>query len=163
MKNESKKRLDEIFAAHQDNQAKKQQAQQVRHDAEAEFLSEFLSVADSVIRPAFDEIGKYAESHGLKYRIDTQQDASSHDGKAQSASISLKFPMSDGRSYSAFNECPYLLFTCNKKEKCIILVENTIAPGRGGMAGGIGNYKLDEITSEFIHSTVADLLQKVLL
>jgi hypothetical protein len=71
--------------------------------------------------------------------------------------------MSDGRSYSAFNECPYLLFTCNKREKCIILVENTIAPGRGGMAGGIGNYKLDEITSEFIHSTVIDLLQKVLL
>jgi hypothetical protein len=163
MKNESKKRLDEIFAAYQDNQAKKQQAHQVRHDAEAEFLSEFHSVVDSVIRPAFDEIGKYAESHGFKLRIDTQQDATSHDGETQSASISIKFPMSDERSYSALNGSPCLKFDCNKREKCIELYQNDIVPGRGGMASGIGIFKLDEMTAEFIHGTVADFLQKILL
>ncbi|MDQ1119119.1 MULTISPECIES: hypothetical protein [Pseudoxanthomonas] len=162
MKSETKGRLDGIFAAHQDAQDKKQKAQQVRLDAEAEFLSEFLAVVDSVIKPAFEEIGKYAESQGLKYLVDTQQDMVSYDGKSQSASVSLRFPMDDGRSYRAFNEGPHLSVICNKSKKCAWLHQNTISPMRGGSAGSIGDFQLEQITPEFIHDKVADLLQQVL-
>lgn len=163
MEDKTKGRLDGIFSAHRENQQKKEQAQQVRHDAEADFLSKFLSVAESVIKPAFEEVGKYAESKGLKYLVDTQQDLVSHDGKSQSASVTLRFPMDDGRAYRAFNEGPHLSVICNKSKKCVWLHQSTMSPSRGGMAGSIGEFKLDEVTPQFVHEKVADLLQKVLL
>jgi hypothetical protein len=162
MKDETKSRLNDIFSAHEEKQKKKAQVQQVQADAEAVFLSEFLNAVESTIKPAFEEIGSYAESRGLKFRVETRNEETSQRGPSQDASVTLGFPMGD-ELYKRLFEYPNLTVICEKRSKRVRLHRSTIGPGRGGHSGAIGTFELSAMTPEFLQSAVADLLKEILL
>ena len=161
MKEETKMRLGGIFDRRDELQNRMREAQQLRVDQEAEFLRRFDVLATTVIAPAFEEIGKLIESRGQEYFVERRKESVQHDGRITDAAVTLRFPMSDGRTTRSFNEGPHLSVVCNKFKKCVWIHQNTISPGRGGSGGSIGDFKLEELTTEFLHEKVADLLQKV--
>ena len=124
MKDEFKNQLDAIFSNHEEKENKKIELKDRKAQQEDAFLKKFLDVSDSVVKPAFEEVGFLAKGKGLNYRIDKQADVTAYDGKHVRACILICFYFGDN-SYRQFHEFPNLSIACDKKtSNCISASEH---------------------------------------
>lgn len=162
VREELKSRLDGLFAEHGEKEQQRRNFKEERIRQEDVFLARFYAVSASVIKPAFEEIGAFATSKGLSSRIDERQDVTAHDGKHTEASVSIHFYLGSDHHRPA-HEYPHLSVMCSKYKQKVGLHQSTISPSRGGQGGSIGEFQLEDLSKEFIHDKVADLLQKILV
>jgi hypothetical protein len=168
MKDELKKQLDDIFAA---TEARKQEAQ-VKRDLEAEaqaaFLEEFRAKVADVITPAFQEFADYIAPHGWTAVVEKREETPpevDRQGRAtggRSAAVALKFshrdrPASSGDMLSN----PGFTMMCAKTARTVEIHENTVMPGSGGMSGGGGSAKLDEINGDYLQTKLVAFFKKL--
>lgn len=159
MKDELKSSLDAIFKADSDRKSAAQRALDEGLRKDAEFSAAFQACAESVIKPAMEELGAYAEAQGYPYRIDEHREEA-QGGRHQAPSIAIVFVLQRGK-YHPINELPSFAVRCDKQKRKVEFVENTFSPGSPGRSGPAGEAALEEITAELIHSRIVRLLEEV--
>lgn len=162
MKEDLKFQLGQVLAAHNDAEKKQAARQDDKNQREAFFLAQFYDVGAAVIRPAFAEMEAEVLTHGLESKISESHEGRGTSGPLSSASITMTIFVGGKAGSSLSQDFPHLTFRCNKSDERVGLMRSTISPRRGGMAGYEGEYKLEEITFDFVQEKVVALLQEVL-
>jgi hypothetical protein len=163
VKQDLKTRLDAAFAGHAEKDQQRQAVKRERLRQDDIFLRRFHEVSSSLIKPALEEIGAFAQSKGLGFRIDQQQDGGTADGKHTEASISIRFYPGENQEHRPAHEYPHLSVMCSKFKQNVWLHQSTLSPGRGGQAGSVGEFQLDDLSEDLIQEKIADLLHKILV
>lgn len=160
MKDELKSSLDAMFQADGERKSAAQKAQDEGLRKEAEFLAAFHACAETLIKPAMEEIGAYAEEKGYPYRIDEHREETGQGARRQPASIAIVFVMQKGK-YHPTNELPSFAVRCDKSGRKVEFLENTMSPGNPGRSGGAGEASLEELTRDMVQAKIVSLLQEV--
>ena len=161
MKDEFKNQLDAIFSKHEEKENKIIELKDRKSQQEDAFLKKFLDVSESVVKPAFEEVGFLAKGKGLNYRIDKRADVTAYDGKHVRACISICFYFGDN-SYRPFHEFPNLSITCDKNRQTVSLHQSNSFQGRSGKAGPVGEFQIEMLTADFIQDKLIYLLSEIL-
>lgn len=164
MDEQTKKTLGQILDVFDAKQEAAKQAA-VRQKTEREiFLDSFYRKITSLIRPHFEEIGASLKSRGHEFEIAEEKEAFEGSGKLKTrAGVSLSiYPNGVRPGYANRNDCPRIGFYADSYKTSVNAHECTMMPGRGGQAGGAGEYSLDSITSDIIDKHVISVLSKAM-
>lgn len=162
MKDDLRFQLDQVLATHNSAEQKQAMNREDKVQRAALFLAQFYDVVAAAVRPAFAEMESAVVAHGLESKISANHEGRETSGTSGSASITLTVFVGGREGSSGAQDFPHITFRCNKAEEKVGLVRSTISPRRGGMAGLEGEYRLDEITFDFVQEKVVALLQEVL-
>lgn len=165
MKNETEKKLDAVFDAYAARQTAAKQATDARKTKEQLNVEQFYALREAVIRPAMESIQKYLQAKGFKSDIENVEDGyDTADARRRpiEARVTLKLSVAPPPgSYSRTIERPHFAVILNKADSSVYFHESTMMPGQGGMAGGCGTARLDEITGDLIEAKIAETLGKI--
>ena len=148
--------LDTIFRRHA--LSKQAEAERIRvfDDREAASLKLFTMVRDNVIRPAMEEMGEYVKAQGYTYTIDTEADGVGPDGTSNTADIRLTFYLDSRRSRR--EDYPGLTVFCDKSRGLAQFHVRTLAAGRRGRAGLVGEFDIADVTRELVQEKILALI-----
>lgn len=162
MKDNLKNDLDVLFAAHDTKTEKAKKQKSERECQEEAFLQAFYEHQEKVIIPAFEDMGSYINKKGYKFKIDVQKESSEGQGKTNDARATIRFLVdSTTVGYVRDHEFPHFSVICNKSARNVCFHQSTISPGRGGTARSIGEAKLEDVTADFLHEKLVNLLSEV--
>ncbi len=157
---ETRSALDEILRKRKDAQDAARVAAEKRTSAEDAFLGRFAQHREAVIRPSMTAFGDYLTGHGCAYEI---MDPESRDGSRVPFAAITFYLFPGGRSYQHRNhDYPKLSVIAEAREQKVRLDQSTMAPGKGGQAGSIGTFPLEQITPQFIEERLVDLAREAL-
>ncbi|MBL4908411.1 MAG: hypothetical protein JKX78_00045 [Alteromonadaceae bacterium] len=155
-----KNELDEILAG---KKAKDNYTRQTENKQEAEhqeFQNKFISIRDSAIKPAMEEIVKYLSDQNLGAVIDTQEEVRhSHYGKL--ASITIRLTLNYKTNHQQPHYYPHLSVIADTATKKIKFEESTagIGYGDGGGSSDAGECSLIALTQELVHTKIMKILR----
>jgi hypothetical protein len=165
MKDELKSQFEDVFAEHGRKVEQLRQVKVAKESAEEQFIRAFRESCTSVIKPAFEHIGAYLATKGLKSAIAESQDQPGRDGRQETREqISLRVQLDDddGRGYRAAHEIPQLSLIPEKYKQEITIHQSTISRSRGGMSGAVGTVRLEQVTEELLEQKVLNFVRELL-
>jgi hypothetical protein len=152
LRDDIKSKLDAVFAKHDESRRKAAEAQH----KESSFLRAFLDACEKTIRPAMVEVGEYLRGKGYTFRISTEEDGFSKDGKNRiPASIKIEFPIGGLSTYDI--PLPSFEVICEKHTQRVLFHENTT----GGQSSSAGDTSLSELTGDMIQERVLAVVAEV--
>jgi hypothetical protein len=159
VKDDIKSNLDAIFKKADDTKKEVQRVKEEREAKEAQFLAAFQSCCANIVRPAMEEIGKYAESQGHPYQIAARDEKKLDSGLTEAATISILFPPEKNKYYR-FSDVPSFTVQCEKGRQQIGFLESTMRNG-SGMTGPAGEgLALADVTQQLVQAKIVQVLQK---
>jgi hypothetical protein len=160
MKDQTKTALDALFRQHEDTKRKATEVKEIKAKKEDAALEKFLSVRESIIRRAMEEMGAYVKAKGYAYDVKTEEDSKDNKGRHTPASIRFNLYLDEQR-YSS-NGFPSLAVICKKEDGRVWFHECTMGPGRGGHAGGVGEAAIGDLTKDLVQEKILKALSQVL-
>jgi hypothetical protein len=157
-----KAKLEQTFAAHAEKQARASEVRTKVVSAQDQFLQDFEVLSNEVIRPAMIEIGEFAKERGLSYRIEAAKESTDHKGAESQSIIGIVFIEGDPDRYRQSHEYAGWSAHGDKRKLKVWFHQRTMGPGRGGMAGGTGEYPLSDVTKVLVQAEVVKVLTKIL-
>ncbi len=154
-----------------DEYNKKQRAvrleMELRRAQREEFLSNFASRIQAVVRPVMQEAGELLRHSGHDYEIIEHSDGLQPDGKTLNAAIVLAiYPEgerpNDPRRQEDQTGWPHITFFVNPNKNTIIVHESAMMPNVGGPAGTAGEYSLDQISAETVQKHLVSVLARAM-
>lgn len=163
MKDDKKAKLGKILADFEAQRASANKAADRANTAHEEFLENFTALAKSTIRPAMEEVIEQLRASGHDAAIKEEQERREHDSKTRGASIMLYvYPLGQKSRYFNENDCPHFGVIANTSKDTVYTHESTMMPGRGGSAGGGGEFHLDQISSDLVHDRILHVLSSAM-
>jgi hypothetical protein len=153
MKDETKRKFEEVFAQHKEKLEKEQQATATTKTRERQFLEEFREHRESTITPALRRIGEVLSSTGM--RTDVRPES------AEGITFVL-FVADQGSSGRGNLEQPFLALRPDASRGLVNIEQSTHGPGGGGARGPLHSVKLQQLTEEFLEDTILALVRQVL-
>jgi hypothetical protein len=151
LRDDIKSKLDAVFAKHDASMRKAAEAQH----KESSFLRAFLDAREETIRPAMIEVGEYVRVKGYTFRISTEDDGFSKDGKNPiPASIKIEFPIGGLPTYDI--PVPCFEVTCEKHAQRVLFHEGTTT----GQSSA-GDASLSELTGDMIQERILAVVAEV--
>jgi hypothetical protein len=161
MNEKTQSALDEIVRKRKETQAAARAAAAERKSAEDAFLEQFTEHCAAVIRPTMTAFGDYLTGHDCPYEIESRDQSS--DGKSVTSAAITVYLFPGGRSYQhRLHEYPMLSVIAEPREQKVRLHQSTMAPNKGGQAGSIGSYPLEQLTPEFLEERLVGLAREAL-
>lgn len=165
MKEETKRQFDEVFNVHTRKLEEQRQVKVAKETKEEQFIRAFRERCAKIIKPALQRIGEYLLAKGMKTQVSETQESTGRDGRIDSREqIAIGLVITDdneGRRPSLY-EYPFLALQADKHRQLVDLHQSTTAPGRGGISGGIGSVKLEDVTEALLEEKVLGLVREVL-
>jgi hypothetical protein len=163
MKQDIQDRFEALFAAHAQKLAQERAAKAAKEIREDEFERLFQHCCDTSIASAFEQLGEYLRTKGLKTRLEQTQERRGRDGTVQhQRAITLRLLVGDDDRHYPEYEQPHLSLVCDKAKQLIDVIESTATLQSSGHTNAVGSVKIEQLTDEFLQEKVLLLLQEVL-
>ena len=164
MDDKLKAKLDAVFTQQKRRTDDAAIAEDARIRREGAALELFYNLRRELIRPAMEEVGNYIVGKGHSFRI-VEQDESfqPHTGMKSRPAIKMEFGFGGkvGSGSLHHEQPPHLLVELQKEKGNMYFHQNTISPGRGGVAGSIGECPLDKLTTELIQEKIGSTVASI--
>jgi len=131
-----------------------------------EFLSNFASRIQAVVRPVMEEASELLKRSGHDCEIIQNSDGLQPDGKTLNAAIVLAiFPEGERPNDPRKSDqtgWPHIAFFVNPNKNTIIVHESAMMPNVGGPAGTAGEYSLEQISAEIVQKHIVSVLARAM-
>lgn len=161
MTDELNAKLDAIFDARSDKEAAAERLREEIAQQRKASLEEYLLLQESLIRPTLEVFVQKLAERGHKSSIYDFTDGEQIHGNTRSATIGIRFLLDRETTHRSTHEYPHLTMSVDKAGRKVNFSHSTMAPGRGGMAGGDGTVGYDELTPELINEKVLKVIAAV--
>ena len=163
MKDNNKSKLSQILGAFEANRAAaKKETDRLKTEHEL-FLEAFAEKARSVIRPAMEDVAEQLRAGGHGAAIVEQLETRDDQGHAHNAGITLSmFPLGEKPGYPNEHDCPHVAVMANAHSNSVYVHESTMMHGRGGHAGGAGEYLLEQISTDLVEQHILKVLSEAM-
>jgi len=162
MEEDTKSKLSSLMAKHQ---KKAQENEQIQEKYQAEnnlFIESFKRLKKDVIRPVMEEMGNAIKKEGHTFLIIEQEKTVDDKGKTEDEKIAMCFmPQKNGIAAASRDRNPSISFIASDYKRKIWIHASDMTPSKGGMAGSIGEYSLEEINRELVEHKILEVFQRV--
>ena len=162
MKKETKSQVDILMDKYKRRltEAKKKQ-EQIKSEEDA-FLKGFKRLRKEIIRPVMEDIGNHLKTQGHDYRISEEEESVDSEGRTRDAKITMSiFPAGVERAAYTTENTPSVSFFATRYKKKIWAHRSNMMPGRGGRAGGCGEFNSEAMTSDVVEREVLRVLREI--
>ncbi len=160
MKQENKHLLESLMEINRQKAEEVRKLQNRKIEEDDRFLKEFERVKKEIISPVMEDVGRQLERYGHVCDIVLQEEIQDQDGKIRNASIALYiFP--EGKRGWRFDSIPSVVFYGIKFSRKVWIHRSTMVPAQGGAVGAVGEFSLEELSSDFVEHKIMDCLQDI--
>lgn len=144
-------RLDSIFGARAARELAAAQRENETKKKERDSLQEFLSLQESVIRPALEALAQNLKDRGQVCNVFDITDGEHLGGSPQEAAIGIRFLTGSSAGSRTHNDYPHLTIKADKRRGRVQFFYSTMSPGRGGSASSDESIGYKDLTVDMIN------------
>lgn len=162
MLDQSKKELDKIMRAYQEDLEGMRVENETEKAAQKKFRDDFEQLKHKVIWPAVVDVGNALTEYGHDFHVSEEEEYTDGTAVFHPASITMNiYPATLEKYFKKPESTPYISFVADSYAKRVKIVVSTMMPNEGGIVGDHGVYNMEQITPDFVEKEIVVVLKNI--